>query len=65
MDQAASMTLKFRCPPGLRTILPRPIPAVEGLPAWFKALPQKALSGSKGEQDLTVKKCPPFIDAMT
>jgi hypothetical protein len=65
MDQAGQPTLKFRCPPGLGAILPRPIPAVQGLPAWFKALPQKAFSGSKGEEDLTVKKCPPFIDAMT
>jgi hypothetical protein len=65
MNQTGEMTLKFRCPPGLGKILPRPIPAVQGLPAWFKALPQKAFSASKGEADLTVKKCPPFIDAMT
>ncbi len=65
MSEASRMILKFRCPPGLGKILPQPIPAVQGLPAWFKALPQKALSASKGEDDLTVKKCPPFIDAMT
>jgi len=57
--------LKFRCPPGLRNILPRPIPAVLGLPEWFKALPQKAFNPSMGEETPTLKKCPPFIDAMT
>jgi hypothetical protein len=65
MDQVSQMTLKFRCPPGLGTILPRPIPAVLGLPDWFKILPQKAFNPSMGEEGPTVKKCPPFIDAMT
>jgi hypothetical protein len=65
MDQANQMTLTFRCPPVLETILPRPIPAVLGLPDWFKNLPPKALNPAMGEEILTVKKCPPFIDAMT
>jgi hypothetical protein len=59
------MTLTFRCPPGLDSVLPRPIPAVLGLPDWFKMLPQKALNAMTGKDDFTVKKCPPFIDAMT
>jgi hypothetical protein len=61
----AEQTLTFRCPAGLEAILPRPIPAVLGLPDWFKTLPQKAFNPSVGEETLTVKKCPPFIDAMT
>jgi len=65
MDQANEVTLIFRCPPELETILPRPIPAVAGLPDWFKALPATAFNPAKGEETLTVKKCPPFIDAMT
>jgi hypothetical protein len=65
MDQANPMTLTFRCPPELEPILPKPIPAVIGLPEWFKALPQKAYNPSLDEDGLTVKKCPPFIDAMT
>jgi len=65
MDQASQMTLNFRCPPGLEKILPRPIPAVLGLPDWFKTLPMKSFNPSLGEDNLTVKKCPPFIDAMT
>jgi hypothetical protein len=65
MDQANATTLTFRCPPGLDKLVPRPIPAVLGLPHWFKTLPMKAFNPSVGGETLTVKKCPPFIDAMT
>jgi hypothetical protein len=65
MDQAGQMTLTFRCPRGLETALPRPIPALLGLPDWFKALPPEAFNATMGEETQTVKKCPPFIDAMT
>ena len=65
MHQLNQMTLTFRCPPGLETMIPRPIPAVLGLPGWFKTLPPKAFSATMGEETQTVKKCPPFIDAMT
>jgi hypothetical protein len=58
------MTLTFRCPKALEPILPRPMPAVRGLPDWFKAMPQKAFSATAGKDEPTVKKCPPFIDAM-
>jgi hypothetical protein len=65
MDQTSQRTITFRCPPELEAILPRPIPAVLGLPDWFKALPQKAFSQTLGDDLLTIKKCPPVIDAMT
>src|SRR5580700_9635723 len=65
MDQAAEMMLTFRCPPELDAVLPRPIPAVQGLPDWYKAAPAKAFNRTMGEETQTVKKCPPFIDAMT
>jgi hypothetical protein len=61
----SSPTITFRCPPELEAILPRPVPAVLGLPDWFKSMPQKALSSVTQDQQSTVKKCPPFIDAMT
>jgi hypothetical protein len=63
-EEAGAMTLTFRCPPALEAILPRPIPAVRGLPDWFKSMPAKAFSATSGKDALTVKKCPPFIDAM-
>jgi hypothetical protein len=65
MDRPAEMTLTFRCPAALEAALPRPIPAVQGLPDWYKAAPQRAFNPTMGEETLTVKKCPPFIDAMT
>ncbi|MFL6799079.1 MAG: hypothetical protein ACJ8F3_16900 [Xanthobacteraceae bacterium] len=65
MDEAENVPVVFRCPPELEPILPRPIPAVLGLPDWFKELPQKAFSAALQEEQLTVKKCAPFIDAMT
>jgi len=65
MDQENSMTLIFRCQPELAAVLPPPTPAVQGLPDWFKALPQKADNRTLPEESMTVKKCPPFIDAMT
>jgi hypothetical protein len=65
MDQSNPMTVTFRCPPELEPILPKPVPAVLALPDWFKSLPQKAPSAITGAEGFTVKKCPPFIDAMT
>lgn len=64
-DQAGEKTLIFRCPPELEGVLPRPIPAVRGLPDWFKAMPVNAFNPTLGGETQTVKKCPPFIDAMT
>jgi len=65
MDNANDLTITFRCPPELEAVLPRPIPAVQGLPDWFKAMPQKAYSALLQAEQMTLKKCPPFIDAMT
>jgi hypothetical protein len=65
MEQTNQMILTFRCPPGLEAVLPRPIPAVTGLPDWFKTMPLKTFNPTMGGETQTVKKCPPFIDAMT
>lgn len=64
-ERAEPLTVKFSCPPELEKVLPRPIPAVRGLPEWFKALPQNCFSSVSNKELMTVKKCPPFIDAMT
>src|ERR1700734_825465 len=64
MDQAVSMKLKFRCPPEYETLIPQPVPAVTGLPDWYKAMPQKSFSPIARQDTFTLKKCPPFIDAM-
>lgn len=64
MSENDDMTVTFRCLPELESILPRPIPAVKGLPGWFKSLPQKAFSATDQKEVMTIKRCPPFIDAM-
>lgn len=64
-DRSNGNRITFRCPPELEGILPKPLPAVQGLPDWFKAMPQKAHNAASNDEQFTVKKCPPFIDAMT
>ena len=59
------MRLKFRCPKELEGLLPLPVAAASGLPAWLKTMPAQAFSEIAGADDDTVKRCPPFIDAMT
>jgi hypothetical protein len=63
--EGAAAIITFRCPPELDAILPRPIPAVMGIPDWFKSMPASAFSDIVQTDQMTVKKCPPFIDAMT
>jgi hypothetical protein len=65
MNDLDRQTITFRCPPELEATLPRPIPAVQGIPDWFKAMPQRAFSEVLQSEQFTVKRCPPFIDAMT
>jgi hypothetical protein len=60
-----TMTLIFRCPPELLGMLSPPVPAVQGLPDWFKAMPQRAFNATTQGDGQTIKRCPPFIDAMT
>ena|SRR5262245_12281183 len=65
ITQENQITLIFRCAPELAAILPPPIPAVQGLPEWLKAMPQNAFNPVSQTDTQTVKRCPPFIDAMT
>lgn len=59
------MTLTFRCPRELEGRLPPPTPAAQGLPEWVKAMPAQVFSALASADVDTVKRCPPFIDAMT
>jgi len=43
---------------------PRPIPAVQDVPAWLKQMPTEA-KDARGNAIDTVKKCPPFLEAVT
>ena len=58
-------TLTFRCPKELDGLLPPPVPAALGLPGWLKAMPPRAFNATLSREFDTVKRCPPFVDAMT
>jgi hypothetical protein len=64
-DPPKRLGITFRCPPELEPILPRPVPALFGLPDWFKTMPGSSFCSSLGAEQMTLKKCPPLIDAMT
>jgi hypothetical protein len=36
------MRVTFRCPPELEGLLPRPVPASDGLPGWVRSMPASA-----------------------
>jgi hypothetical protein len=59
------LALKFRCPAELEGLLPPPVPAAQGVPDWLKSMPANAFSSISLRDEETVKRCPPFIDAMT
>ena len=59
------LTLKFRFPAELDGKLPPPIPATLGLPGWLKAMPTQAFNAINMREEDTIKRCPPFVDAMT
>ena len=61
----AAQALRFRCPAELEGWLPPPFPAAEGLPDWLRTMPAQAFSALTAGDDDTVKRCPPFLDAMT
>jgi hypothetical protein len=65
MKPTDEMALTFRCPAELQGVIPPPVPATLGLPDWLKAMPAQALNALNQQETPTVKRCPPFIDAMT
>jgi Family of unknown function (DUF6065) len=59
-------TIEFLCSPEDQGVLAPPVPAKEVMPDWFKRLP--AIDKSQltpTNNALTVKRCMPFIDALT
>jgi hypothetical protein len=61
----APLALTFRCPAELEGLLPVPIAGARGFPDWFKAMPPLAFSELSSAETETVKRCPPFIGAMS
>jgi hypothetical protein len=64
-EQDSPLSLTFRCPVELEGLIPPPVPASVGLPDWLKAMPPQAFNALGQQETPTVKRCPPFIDAMT
>lgn len=59
-------TIRFLCRPEDEGVLPPPVPAKAWLPDWFRKLPAvDETRVSTGDTGLTVKRCMPFLDAMT
>lgn len=53
--------IEFLCHSEDWDVIPKPFPARKLMPDWFKSLPMKLNPGIKSS---TVKRCPPFLDAM-
>lgn len=60
----APCEITFNCPPELADVLPRPIPAKRGLADWLRTMPATVHDAALQGEIMTVKKCPPFLDAM-
>ena len=59
-------TIHFLCRPEDDGVIPPPIPAKDYIPRWFRKLPAVDPNRvSTGDTGLTVKRCMPFLDAMT
>jgi hypothetical protein len=58
--------IEFLCAPGDQGVIAEPFPAKAYLPDWFKRLPpvDKEVLGV-GSNGQTIKRCMPFLDAMT
>jgi hypothetical protein len=58
--------IEFLCRPEDEGVIAEPVPAKSVLPAWFRQLPGIAKSHlSATNNGLTVKRCLPFVDAMS
>ena len=57
--------IEFLCRPEDKDVIAEAVPAKSVLPAWFRHLPGVDKSHlSATNNGLTVKRCPPFLDAM-
>jgi hypothetical protein len=66
MFRQPNPTIAFRCAPEDLGVIAEPVPAKTVMPDWFKRLPPiDERHRSPRDTGLTVKRCMPFIDAMT
>lgn len=57
-----SNEIEFLCAEEDWDVIPKPYPSKKLIPDWFKALPPKLNAGLTSS---TIKRCMPFLDAMT
>jgi len=66
---AGDDTIEFLCRPELLGIIPEPQSSRKNIPEWFKHLQPKMKDPSKDGPgpmgSSTIKRCPPFLDAMS
>ncbi len=61
-----SPTIEFICAPEDKGVIAEPMPSKAHLPDWFRKLPPVDKSReSASDNALTIKRCMPFLDAMT
>jgi len=59
-------TIRFLCEPGDEGVIAPPVPARAYVPDWFRRLPAvDETRVSPADSGLTIKRCLPFLDAMT
>jgi hypothetical protein len=64
MPEEPHNLIEFHC--DLARALPQPFPAARAIPQWLKLMPATvAMGGADAATIDTVKKCAPFLDAMT
>jgi hypothetical protein len=57
--------IEFHRPPAAPASLPAPFPATQAVPDWLKQMPTDHPGGPGGQDWMTLKRCPPFLDALT
>jgi hypothetical protein len=61
-----SRSIRFLCRPEDHGVIAPPVAAKTVLPDWFRKLPAvDSQHASANNNGLTVKRCMPFLDAMT
>lgn len=66
IQKASSARISFLCRPEDEGVIAPPVPAKTVMPEWFRKLPAIDKSvASPTNNGLTVKRCMPFLDALT
>ena len=58
-------SIEFLCDPRLDGVIPKPFPAKQFIPNWYKRLESYHKEENRITPLPTLKRCPPFLDAMS